>query len=98
MAIIVRGTKTYKLSKKEKLAAYEEVRREKWLHSLREAMENNAENLRFTDFFDETDFLYECMEEMERLQHEEDYSEQADAIVFNVAELNDIWEDDTDAE
>ena len=96
MAEIIRDGKVIKLTQNEKSMVYDEVRRETWLECLRTAMENNAENLVFSEFFDEKDFLSECMEEMEKAYYADDYDEKADEIVFDVAEMNDIWKDDDD--
>lgn len=84
------------LTRNEMSLAYEEIRRETWEFCIREQIDNDAGNLRFTDDFDKDDFIGECMEEMENQYYTDDYDEKAESIVFNVAEMNDIWVDDPD--
>ena len=85
------------LTKTEMSLAYEEVRRDTWESCIRHQIEMNSENLRFTEDFDEEDFVSECMDEVDEEYYADDYDVQAEEIVFNQAELNDIWvEDDED--
>lgn len=89
------------LTQNEKCLAYEEIRRETWLYCIREQIEKNADNLRFTEDFDEEDFVSECMDQVDEEYYSDDYDVQAEEIVFSQAELNCIWvdeEDDDDAE
>ena len=82
------------LTQNEKCLAYEEIRRETWLYCIQEQIEKNADNLRFTEDFDENDFIGECMDAMEESYYADDYEEKAEEIVFDQAELNDVWVDD----
>ena len=82
------------LTQNEKCLAYEEIRRETWMYCIQEQIEKNADNLRFTEDFDENDFIGECMDAMEEFYYADDYDEKAEEIVFDQAELNDIWVDD----
>ena len=85
------------LTKTEMSLAYEEIRRDTWESCIRHQIEMNSESLRFTEDFDEEDFVGECMDEVDEEYYADDYDVQAEEIVFNQAELNDIWvEDDED--
>ena len=84
------------LTKTEMSLAYEEIRRDTWESCIRHQIEMNSENLRFTGDFDEEDFVSECMDEVDKEYYSDDYDVQAEEIVFNQAELNDIWEADED--
>ena len=84
------------LTKTEMSLAYEEIRRDTWLSCIRHQIEMNSENLRFTEDFNEEDFVSECMDEVDKEYYSDDYDVQAEEIVFNQAELNDIWEADED--
>ena len=89
------------LTKTEMSIAYEEIRRDTWESCIRHQIEMNSENLRFTEDFDEEDFVSECMDQVDEEYYTDDYDAQAEEIVFNQAELNDIWTeegDDGDAE
>ena len=89
------------LTRNEMCLAYEEIRRDTWESCIRHQIEMNSENLRFTEDFDEEDFVSECMDQVDEEYYTDDYDSQAEEIVFNQAELNDIWvdeEDDNDAE
>lgn len=86
------------LTKTEMSLAYEEVRRDTWLSCIRHQIEMNSENLRFTEDFDEEDFVSECMDEVDEEYYVDDYDAQAEEIVFSQAELNDVWVEDEDDE
>lgn len=86
------------LTKTEMSLAYEEVRRDTWESYIRHQIEMNSENLRFTEDFDEEDFVSECMDEVDEEYYSDDYDTQAEEIVFNQAELNDVWVEDEDDE
>lgn len=86
------------LTKTEMSLAYEEVRRDTWLSCIRHQIEINSENLRFTEDFDEEDFISECMDEVDEEYYADDYDVQAEEIVFNQAQLNDVWVEDEDDE
>ena len=86
------------LTKTEMSLAYEEIRRDTWLSCIRHQIEMNSENLRFTEDFDEEDFISECMDEVDEEYYADDYDVQAEEIVFNQAELNDIWVEDEEDE
>ncbi len=86
------------LTKTEMSLAYEEVRRDTWLSCIRHQIEMNSENLRFTEDFDEEDFVSECMDEVDEEYYADDYDAQAEEIVFSQAELNDVWVEDEDDE
>lgn len=89
------------LTQNEKCLAYEEIRRETWIACIRNQIVWNADNLRFTEDFDEEDFVSECMDQVDEEYYADDYDSQAEEIVFSQAELNCIWvdeEDDDDAE
>ena len=81
------------LTRNEMSFAYEEIRRDTWLSCIREQIEKNADNLRFTEDFDEEDFISECMDVADNEYYADDYEEQAEEIVFDQAELNCIWVD-----
>ena len=87
-----------KLTRTEMSLAYEEIRRDTWESCIRDQIEKNSENLRFTEDFDEEDFVSECMDEVDEEYYTDDYDVQAEEIVFNQAELNDIWVEDEDDE
>lgn len=86
------------LTKTEMSLAYEEVRRDTWESCIRHQIEMNSENLRFTEDFDEEDFVSECMDEVDEEYYADDYDAQAEEIVFSQAELNDVWVEDEDDE
>lgn len=86
------------LTKTEMSLAYEEVRRDTWLSCIRHQIEMNSENLRFTEDFDEEDFVSECMDEVDEEYYADDYDAQAEEIVFSQAQLNDVWVEDEDDE
>ena len=86
------------LTKTEMSLAYEEVRRDTWLSCIRHQIEMNSENLRFTEDFDEEDFVSECMDQVDEEYYADDYDVQAEEIVFSQAELNDVWVEDEDDE
>ena len=86
------------LTKTEMSLAYEEVRRDTWESCIRHQIEMNSENLRFTEDFDEEDFVSECMDEVDEEYYADDYDTQAEEIVFNQAELNDVWVEDDENE
>lgn len=86
------------LTKTEMSLAYEEVRRDTWESCIRHQIEMNSENLRFTEDFDEEDFVSECMDEVDEEYYTDDYDAQAEEIVFSQAELNDVWVEDEDDE
>ena len=86
------------LTKTEMSLAYEEIRRDTWESCIRHQIEMNSENLRFTEDFDEEDFVSECMDEVDEEYYTDDYDVQAEEIVFNQAELNDIWAEDEEDE
>ena len=88
----------FELTSNEMSLAYEEIRRNTWEFCIREQIENNADNLRFTDDFSEEDFVGECMEAMEDEYFADDYEVKAEEIVFDQAESNGIWVDDIDEE
>ena len=85
------------LTRNEMCLAYEEIRRDTWESCIRHQIEMNSENLRFTEDFDEEDFVSECMDEVDEEYYADNYDTQAEEIVFNQAKLNDVWvEDDED--
>ena len=86
------------LTKTEMSLAYEEVRRDTWESCIRHQIEMNSENLRFTEDFDEEDFVSEFMDEVDEEYYADDYDTQAEEIVFNQAELNDVWVEDDENE
>ncbi len=86
------------LTKTEMSLAYEEIRRDTWESYIRHQIEMNSENLRFTDDFDEEDFVSECMDQVDEEYYSDDYDVQAEEIVFSQAELNDVWVEDEDDE
>ena len=86
------------LTPAEMSLAYEEIRRDTWESCIRHQIEMNSENLRFTEDFDEEDFVSECMDQVDEEYYSDDYDVQAEEIVFNQAELNDIWVEDEDDE
>ena len=86
------------LTKTEMSLAYEEVRLDTWESCIRHQIEMNSENLRFTEDFDEEDFVSECMDEVDKEYYADDYDAQAEEIVFSQAELNDVWVEDEDDE
>ena len=86
------------LTRTEMSLAYEEIRRDTWESCIRHQIEMNSENLRFTEDFDEEDFVSECMDEVDDEYYTDDYDAQAEEIVFNQAELNDIWVEDNEDE
>ena len=86
------------LTKTEMSLAYEEVRRDTWESCIRHQIEMKSENLRFTEDFDEEDFVSECMDEVDEEYYADDYDAQAEEIVFSQAELNDVWVEDEDDE
>lgn len=86
------------LTPAEMSLAYEEIRRDTWESCIRHQIEINSENLRFTEDFDEEDFVSECMDQVDEEYYSDDYDVQAEEIVFNQAELNDIWVEDEDDE
>ena len=86
------------LTPAEMSLAYEEIRRDTWESCIRHQIEMNSENLRFTEDFDEEDFISECMDEVDEEYYADDYDVQAEEIVFNQAELNDIWVEDEEDE
>ena len=81
------------LTQNEMSLAYEEIRHSTWEFCIREQIENNSENLRFTDGYTMDEFIGECMDAMEDAYYADDYDEKAEEIVFDVAESNDIWHD-----
>ena len=86
------------LTKTEMSLVYEEVRRDTWISCIRHQIEMNSENLRFTEDFDEEDFVSECMDEVDEEYYADDYDAQAEEIVFSQAQLNDVWVGDEDDE
>lgn len=86
------------LTRNEMSLAYEEIRRDTWESCIRHQIEMNSENLRFTEDFDEEDFVSECMDEVDEEYYADDYDVQAEEIVFNQAELNDVWVEDDENE
>ena len=86
------------LTRTEMSLAYEEIRRDTWESCIRHQIEMNSENLRFTEDFDEEDFVSECMDEVDDEYYTDDYDAQAEEIVFTQAELNDIWVEDNEDE
>ena len=86
------------LTRNEMGLAYEEVRRDTWISCIRHQIEMNSENLRFTEDFDEEDFVSECMDEVDEEYYADDYDAQAEEIVFSQAQLNDVWVGDEDDE
>lgn len=82
------------LTANEMSLAYQESLRTIWRDTIKHSIEMNSENLRFTEDFDKEDFVSECMEEMEGRYYADDWDERVEEIVFDVAEVNDIWEDD----
>jgi len=86
------------LTPAEMSLAYEEIRRDTWESCIRHQIEINSENLRFTEDFDEEDFVSECMDEVDEEYYADDYDTQAEEIVFSQAELNDIWVEDEEDE
>ena len=86
------------LTKTEMSLAYEGVRRDTWESCIRHQIEMNSENLRFTEDFDEEDFVNECMDEVDEEYYADDYDAQAEEIVFEQAQLNDVWVEDEDDE
>ena len=93
---ITRDGKTYELTATELQMAHNEVVRMNWRSCLDSVIEHNAENLRFNDDYTLDDFIKECMDHMEDKYYGDDYEDPFEDIVFDVAESNDIWVDDTD--
>ena len=84
------------LTQNEMSLAYEEVRRNTWEACIRDQIDNNSENIRFTDGFSLEDFVAECMDVVDDMYYADDYDEKAEEIVFDQAESNDIWYDGED--
>jgi hypothetical protein len=82
------------LTNNELNLAYEVMKRMIWKTNLEDAIAKNSDNLRFTEFATREDFLAECMDEMEDRHYADDYEEECDEIVFDMAETDGIWIDD----
>lgn len=92
---IKRNGNTYELTPAEKEECYEEVREEKWRDQISYAIEDNIDNLRFSDGYPMEEFVDDCIAEiLERMNDDRGDYEDYDDIVFSVAESNDVWEDD----
>ena len=91
---ITREGNTYELTPAEKGKCYEEVREEKWREQIGYAIEDNIDNLRFSDGYPMEEFIDDCVKEIEeRMNDDRNDYEKYQEIVFNVAESNDVWED-----
>ena len=91
---IEREGNTYELTPAEKEKCYEEVREDKWREQIGYAIEDNIDNLRFSDGYPMEEFIDDCVKEIEeRMNDDRNDYEKYQEIVFNVAESNDVWED-----
>ena len=91
---IEREGNTYELTPGEKEKCYEEVREDKWREQIGYAIEDNIDNLRFSDGYPMKEFINDCVKELkERIDDDRNDYEKYQGIVFNVAESNDVWED-----
>lgn len=92
--VIKRGGTSYELTNGEKYACYDEVQEEKWREQIGYAIEDNLDNLRFSDGYPIEEFIDDCVKEIkERMNDDRNDYEKYQEIVFNVAESNDVWED-----
>ena len=82
------------LTANEMSLAYQESLRSIWRDTIKHSIEMNNENLRFSNHYTVENFIDDCMEEMEDRYYADDWEERVEEIVFDVAEVNDIWEDD----
>ena len=93
--IITRDGKTYQLTANELQLAYEEYLNSYCRGMIEDAIDRNAENLRFGADFTMDEFIDECMADL----NNDDWiaeQERYDDVVFNTAESNDVWVDDPD--
>ena len=66
---IERGGNTYELTPAEKEKCYEEVREDKWREQIGYAIEDNIDNLRFSDGYPMEEFVDDCIAEiLERME------------------------------
>jgi hypothetical protein len=92
---IKREGNTYELTPAEKEKCYEEVREDKWREQIGYAIEDNIDNLRFSDGYPMEEFVDDCIAEiLDRMEKDRNDYEMYNDVVFNVAESNDVWEDD----
>ena len=96
---ISRDGKTYDLTASELAMAWEEHQRKIWRYGIEDAIERNAENIRWTDYTME-EFIEECLEQFTIDDDLYSYAEEKnyEDVVVNAAELNDMWIDDPDEE
>lgn len=97
---ITRDGKVYDLTSAEIAMAWEEHQYGIWRRGIEDAIERNSESLRFGTVFTMDDFIGECMEEFHITEDIYTYAEEKnyDGVVFDVAELNEIWVNDPDEE
>ena len=90
---IVRDGKTYELTQTEMIKIYDEIRLEAFRRGIGYAVDDNVDNLRFTDGYTMEDFIDDCVAEVyERIDNDRKDYDDYDAIVFEVAESNNVWE------
>jgi len=84
------------LTNNELNLAYEIMKKMIWATNMEDAIAKNIDNLRFNDFVTRDDFFAECMDEMEDQYYADDWEEECDEIVLNMAETDGIWTDSFD--
>ena len=99
---ITRDGKTYTLTPSEVALAWEEHQLQMWRSGIEDAIERNADSLRFGENFTMDEFIEECMSSFDLDGDFYAEQEKYDEVVFDTAESNDVWkdtdEDDDDEE
>ena len=94
---ITRDGKTYDLTINELNLAYEEMRRITWRECMDDAI-SRAEcdgNRRYGCLMTRDEFLDECVEDLADLYEIEDWDERCDEVLFDNAQSDGIWVDET---
>lgn len=92
---ITRDGKIYALTASERAMAFEEELRERLWSGISCAVDDNSENLLFSDSYTEDEFIDDCVDEAwERFERDRGDFMDYDDIVFDMAESNDIWRDE----